>query len=101
VTFLFDPQRPLNPPGTVFVIARLVLDFRDEIRWPGTVEIGTRVEQIGRSSLTLRQGLFQTERLVATADTVIVLMTEQTLRSTPLQPATVDALMGLTAVPGG
>lgn len=44
VTFLFDPQRPLNPPGTVFVIARLVLDFRDEIRWPGT---GSGPTQLG------------------------------------------------------
>lgn len=95
VEFLFNPEQPLYPPGTAFVIARLVLDFRGEIRWPGTVEIGTRVEQIGRSSLTLKQALFQGEHLVATAETVIVLMDEKTRRSTSLPPATVDALRKL------
>ncbi len=95
VTFLFDPERPLYPSGTAFVIARLVLDFRAEIRWPGTVEIGTRVERIGSSSFTLKQALFQETRLVATAETVIVLMDEETRRSTPLPPATVNALKQL------
>jgi acyl-CoA thioester hydrolase len=101
VTFLFDPERPLHPPGAAFVIARLVLDFRAEIRWPGTVDIGTRVEQIGRSSFTLKQALFQGERLVATAETVIVLMDEETRRSTPLPAATVDALRKLMAAQDG
>jgi acyl-CoA thioester hydrolase len=101
VEFLFDPERPLYPPGAAFVIARLTLDLRAEVRWPGTVEIGTRVEQIGRSSLTLKQALFQGERLAATAETVIVLMDEETRRSTPLPPATVDALRKLMAVQNG
>ena len=100
VTFLFDPERPLYPPGTAFVIARLVLDFRAEIRWPGRVDIGTRVERIGRSSFTLSQALFQGERLVATAETVIVLMDEESRRSTPLPPATVEALEKLMAAHG-
>lgn len=95
VEFLFNPEQPLYPPGAAFVIARLGLDLRAEVRWPGTVEIGTRVEQIGRSSLTLKQALFQGDRLVATAETVIVLMDEDTRRSTPLPPATVDTLKKL------
>lgn len=97
VTFLFDPEQPLHPRGTAFVIARLVLDFRAEIRWPGTVEIGTRVEQIGRSSFTLKQALFQGERLVATAETIIVLMDDETRRSTPLPAVTIDGLKELMA----
>lgn len=100
VEILFNPDRPLYPPGTAFVIARLVLDFRAEIRWPGTVDIGTRVERIGRSSFTLSQALFQAGRLVATAETVIVLMDDETRRSAPLPPATVDALRALMAPPG-
>lgn len=100
VEFLFDPERPLYPPGAAFVIARLALDLRAEVRWPGTVDIGTRVEQIGRSSLTLKQALFQRECLVATAETVIVLMDEETRRSTPLPPATVETLKKLMVAPG-
>jgi acyl-CoA thioester hydrolase len=100
VEFLFDPEQPLYPPGAAFVIARLALDLRAEVRWPGTVEIGTRVEQIGRSSFTLKQALFQGDRLVATAETVIVLMDEETRRSTSLPPATVDTLKKLMAAHG-
>jgi acyl-CoA thioester hydrolase len=51
--------------------------------------------------LTLKQALFQGERLAATAETVIVLMDEETRRSTPLPPATVDALRKLMAVQNG
>src|SRR5882762_5091599 len=43
VTFFFQGSQPLPPPGTSFVIARLILDFRAELAWPGTVDIGTRV----------------------------------------------------------
>ena len=100
VEFLFDPEQPLYPPGAAFVIARLALDLRAEVRWPGTVDIGTRVEHIGRSSVTLKQALFQGDRLVATAETVIVLMDEETRRSTPLPPATVDMLKKLMVARG-
>jgi YbgC/YbaW family acyl-CoA thioester hydrolase len=55
VALLYDPKQPLAPAGTNFVIARLVLDFRAEINYPGTVEIGTAVARVGRSSATLHQ----------------------------------------------
>lgn len=84
VAFLYDPRKPLTLPGTAFVIARLVIDFRAEINWPGEVEIGTRVARIGRSSFTLAQGLFQNGRCVATGEGVIVLMDETTRKSRPL-----------------
>src|SRR5438477_4526095 len=76
VALLYDPQQPLAPPGTDFVIARLVVDFRAEINYPGTVEIGTVVARIGRSSATLQQALFHTGACVACAGSVVVLMHE-------------------------
>jgi acyl-CoA thioester hydrolase len=95
VALLYDPQRGFAPPGTAFVIARLVLDFRAEINFPGTVEIGTGVARVGRSSVTLHQALFQSGACVATAESVVVLMDETTRRATPLPPATVAALQRL------
>jgi acyl-CoA thioester hydrolase len=82
--FLYDPVNPLAPEGCNFVIARLLLDFRGEILWPGGVDIGTGVRSIGKSSFTLGQGLYVAERCVATAETVIVLTDAKTRRSTPL-----------------
>ena len=95
VAFLVDPTRPLAPPGTAFVIARLVLDFRAELNWPGHVDIGTRVLKVGRSSLTLAQGLFQNLRCAATAESVCVLMDESTRRATPLPDAVATRLQTL------
>ncbi len=94
VEILYDPALPLAEPGSAFVIARLALDFRGEIRWPGDVLIGTRIAAIGRSSVNLQQGLFQSELCVATAETVIVLMDEATRKSRPLTAAAVERLRG-------
>jgi hypothetical protein len=44
VAFLFDRNSSILPERTMLVIARLVIDFRSELNWPGKVEIGTRVE---------------------------------------------------------
>ncbi|MCF4129997.1 acyl-CoA thioesterase [Methylobacterium sp. SyP6R] len=92
VAVLYDPGLPLAEPGSAFVIARLELDFRSEITWPGEIAIGTRVESIGRSSIELRQALFQNDRCAALARTVIVLMDEATRRSRPLSTAAVTRL---------
>jgi acyl-CoA thioester hydrolase len=92
VDILYDPAAPLAEPGTAFVIARLVLDFRSEITWPGTIRIGTRVASIGRSSVRFEQAIFQDDRCAATAETIIVLMNEETRRSTPLPQATIEKL---------
>jgi acyl-CoA thioester hydrolase len=72
VELLYNPARPLAEPGCSFVIARMALDFLAEIKWPGRVDIGTRIAAIGRSSTTLDQALFQDGICVATATTVIV-----------------------------
>lgn len=97
VALLYDPRQKLAPPGTSFVIARLVLDFRAEINYPGTVEIGTRVARVGRSSATLHQALFHDGACVATAESVVVLMGEATRRATALPPESVQALKHLMA----
>jgi acyl-CoA thioester hydrolase len=99
VEILYDAQGPLADDGASFVIARLRLDFRSEIRWPGEVHIGTRVTQVGRSSVTLEQGLFQGATCVATAETVIVHVHETTRRSHPLRQATVERLQTLVRSP--
>ena len=87
VEFLYDPQSPLAAQEAAFVIANLNLNLLAEINWPGRVEIGTAVSKVGNSSIRLFQGLFQNGRLVATAETVIVQMNEETRKSHPLTDA--------------
>ncbi len=100
VEILYDPSSPLADEGAAFVIARLTLDFRGEIRWPGEVQIGTRVQRVGRSSVTLEQGLFQGDACVATAETVIVQMDEATRQSRPLSSRALERLRALGADEG-
>jgi acyl-CoA thioester hydrolase len=97
VEILWDPTAPLADAGSSFVIARLSIDFRAEIRWPGEVIIGTRVGKIGRSSVALDQAIFQGDRCVASAETVIVMIDEATHRSKPLPAAAIERLKTLAA----
>ncbi|PNG25081.1 acyl-CoA thioesterase [Methylocella silvestris] len=87
VEALLSAASPVLEPGTALVIARLVIDFKAEITWPGEVAIATRVASVGRSSIKLEQGLFQHGRCAATAESVIVLTDEATRRSRPLSAA--------------
>ena len=63
VLVLREPSYGLLVPDTEYALVRAVIDFRSEMRWPGTVEIGTAIARIGTSSLTLAQAVFVGERL--------------------------------------
>lgn len=90
VELLYDPVEPFPSPGGEFVIVHVTLDLRAEINWPGRVDIGTRIARVGRSSVTLQQGLFQGGRCVATAETVIVQIEKITRRSQPFSATAVQ-----------
>lgn len=100
VELLYGPDDPLASEGCSFVIARLVLDFKAQISWPGRIEIGTRVAEIGRSSMTLEQGLFQEGRCAAIATTVIVHVDDASARSAPLSGSARKVLEALRAPSG-
>jgi acyl-CoA thioester hydrolase len=48
----------IGVPGGTYVLVRAEIDFLQELRWPGTVEIGSAVEKFGRSSFTVIQVVF-------------------------------------------
>ncbi|MBV9521953.1 MAG: acyl-CoA thioesterase [Alphaproteobacteria bacterium] len=87
VGFLYDQELALREPGCEFVIAHLAIDFRAELHYPGTIDIGTRVLKIGRSSFTVGQGVFKEERCCATATSALVQMNSATRRPHPLSAA--------------
>lgn len=88
VEVLYDPDRPLIADGSEFVIAHLSLDFLGEIHWPGSVTIGTGIERLGTSSFTMLQAVYQGDRPVARAETVIVQIDTATRKARPLAEAT-------------
>jgi acyl-CoA thioester hydrolase len=93
VHFLRDPAMPAAEPQALWVIARIVLDFRAELHWPEVVEIGTGVLRVGRSSVTLGQGMFRGTDCVATAENVLVLIDAETRRPVTLPEPLRTALL--------
>ena len=98
VEFLYDPEIQDRASGNSFVIASLKLDFLQELNWPGEVHIGTGLTRIGNSSMVIFQRLFQHEKCVAEAETVIVQVDPQTRKSAPFSPMLKNALSQLLLV---
>jgi acyl-CoA thioester hydrolase len=76
------------------VIASLKLDFLSEIMWPGEVDTGTGIRKIGNSSIIFFQKIFQNEKCVANAETVVVHVDNRTGRGTPLTEEARNTLAG-------
>lgn len=57
-----------------FVLARITIDFLKELRYPGRVDIGTRVLRLGTKSMTFVNAVFdcETNECVATCEAVLV-----------------------------
>jgi acyl-CoA thioester hydrolase len=84
VTLMKDQGYGLVPPGLAWIMVRLDIHFRAELRWPGTIEMGLGVGKFGRTSVTFDQVVFSAGKCVASAQSVSVLIDENTRRPTPL-----------------
>ena len=87
---LYHPDNPLYSPDCSFVIVNLNLDLIAELKWPGKVEIGTAIKEVGNSSVKIVQGLYQNNKIAATAQTVIVHIDKNKSKSTLLSEAAKD-----------
>lgn len=58
--------------GAGWVILRLTVNYLAQAHYPGHVEIGTRVDRVGRSSCSIGQGLFKDGVCFATSEAVLV-----------------------------
>jgi acyl-CoA thioester hydrolase len=86
VTLVKDRSYGLMPDGLTWIMVRLDIHFRAELRWPGTIEMGLGVSRFGRTSVTFDQVVFSEGRCVASAQAVTVLIDEATRKPTPLTP---------------
>jgi len=86
VTLFRDPRRNLKlmPDGLIWTLAQITIDYRGEMHWPGTVEIGIGLASLGRTSAVFEQALFFEGRCTATAKAVNVLVDLETRRPTPI-----------------
>jgi acyl-CoA thioester hydrolase len=84
VTLMKDRSYGLMPEGLAWIMVRLDIHFRAELRWPGSIELGLGVRKFGRTSVTFDQVVFSEGKCVASAQSVTVLIDDQTRKPTPL-----------------
>lgn len=80
------------------VLARVILDYRKELTYPGEVEIGTSIKRIGNTSVVFVNGVFErgTDICSATGEAYLVFFDLKTRKSTPPPPkirAALDTLL--------
>ena len=85
VNLLRSKLGPTREAGRYFVIAKVAIEFRAELLFPGRVRIATWIRSVGRTSVGFGQALFDdTGRLAATSEAVTVSMDGATRRPVAL-----------------
>ena len=84
VPYIYHPEHGLQIEGCTTVLARIEIDFLKELRWPGTVEIGTAIAEIGKSSYVFAQAIFNEGACAARARSTMVLIDRATRKARPL-----------------
>ena len=88
VELLYVPNNPLFDEGCEFVIASNKIDYLAEIKWPGEVLIGTSIKEIGNSSVTIVQSIYQNGKLAGLSVNVTVQIDQVTRKSKPFSDET-------------
>lgn len=78
---IYELIRKGGMEGLEFILARVVIDFRRELHYPGAVEVGARLIRIGGKSLTTGYGIFRGDACIATSTCVNVFYDMATRRS--------------------
>jgi acyl-CoA thioester hydrolase len=86
------PKRGSGSEEIDFVLARVAIDFKRELHYPGNVEVGARFLKIGNRSVTSGYGLFVGDTCHATAEAVNVFF-ELNSRKPIAPPAGVRTLL--------
>jgi acyl-CoA thioester hydrolase len=96
VNLLHGRLKPTREAGAYFVLAKLTIEFKAELHYPGRVRIATWIRSVGRSSVGFGQALFdEAGRLVATSEAVTVGMDGATRRPAALGDATRQLVAGM------
>jgi acyl-CoA thioester hydrolase len=70
--YIYDLIQKSGMEGLEFILARVIIDYRRELHYPGMVEVGARLIRLGNKSLTTGYGVFSGDECVATSESVNV-----------------------------
>lgn len=68
------------------ILASIKCDYRRQLHYPDTVEIGTKVTRLGRTSLSVVHAIYsqRQQAIVAEGDSTLVVFDYKTQQSTPI-----------------
>ena len=84
---------PPQARAFAMAVARVAIDYRREVHYPGTVRIGGAIRSMGNTSFVLDQALFVGEDCVATAESVFVILDRASRKPLPIPDAARDAFL--------
>ena len=84
VAMFRNPDLGIGVPGATFVMVRMEVDYRRELRWPGTLEVGSAITEFGRSSFKVMQAVFCDGACAATGRATLVCIDLKTRKAVPL-----------------
>ncbi|WP_254513391.1 acyl-CoA thioesterase [Anatilimnocola floriformis] len=82
------------------ILAKIECNYKRQLHFPDTVRIGSRISQLGRSSLTMEHALVSKTQnaLVAESTSVIVVFNYQTQRPVPIPAEVREAIERLEQI---
>ena len=83
-----------------FVLARITIDFRRELHYPGAVEIASRLTRVGTKSVTSGYACFVGDECFSTAEAINVFFDPKARRSLEPPPSLRALLEREVATPG-
>lgn len=84
IELLAAPEIAAIRAATSIVVVRMLINFRKELFYPGTVRVGSCVTRVGRTSIEFLQAIQAANGEVATAEATCVLMDRATRKPTPV-----------------
>jgi len=92
VAMFRNPDLSIGVPNATFVLVRQEIDFMRELHWPSEVVIGTALAELGRTSYTLLQAVFEGEVCAAAGRAIMVMLDAKTRRPLALTPDAIARL---------
>ena len=93
IPFLHNLSNEADGAPAQFILARLEVNYLIEMHFPGNVRIGTSVEHIGSTSVTLAHGLFQEKVCAGTGKSIVVHLDSRTRRPKSLSHSLREQLL--------
>jgi acyl-CoA thioester hydrolase len=89
-----DHLEKIGMPVTGYILARLAMDYRRQVKLGQRCRITTEVERVGTSSVTMKQLVYAEDELACQIEAVVVRFDYANNRPTPISSAE-RALLGV------